>query len=261
VSQARQIRAPAGPTTALAPQTGHSPRSSSENQERASTSGGSRLTLSRLGRRFIAGIGRRTYPTLSRVLLELGARGGVLAAYRSCRQRVRRLRFVAEEPEKATAADCSCQCAHAEALGTSRSGLVELPRLSSGLLSEQCANSPVDVGINEGAFTRQQTTRADDALTGLEPRLVQALDRVSIALAMTAMAKVGASTTFSMTTNRFRNLPHLGSSHLGLAVVGRLRRGCPVSDQANDHCACRLSALLRRPEPPTPDGWAKARGA
>jgi hypothetical protein len=71
VSQARQIRAPAGPTTALAPQNGHSPRSSSENQERASTSGGSRLTLPRLGHRFSPGIGRKTYPTLSRVLLKL----------------------------------------------------------------------------------------------------------------------------------------------------------------------------------------------
>ena len=70
VSQARQIRAPAGPTTALAPQNGHSPRSSSENQERASTSGGSWLTLPRLGRRFSPGIGRKTYPSLSRVLLK-----------------------------------------------------------------------------------------------------------------------------------------------------------------------------------------------
>ncbi len=82
VSQARQIRAPAGPTTALAPQNGHSPRSSSENQERASTSGGSRLTLARLGRRVSHGIGRKTYPTLSRVLLKLGARAASLLRIR-----------------------------------------------------------------------------------------------------------------------------------------------------------------------------------
>jgi hypothetical protein len=38
---------------------------------KASTSGGSRLTLPRLGRRFSPGIGRKTYPSLSRVLLKL----------------------------------------------------------------------------------------------------------------------------------------------------------------------------------------------
>jgi len=78
VSQARQIRAPVGPTTARSPQNGHSPRSSSENQERASTSGGSRLTPPRLGRGFSHGIGRKTHPTLSRVLLKLKARAASL---------------------------------------------------------------------------------------------------------------------------------------------------------------------------------------
>jgi hypothetical protein len=58
------------------------------------------------------------------------------------------------------------------------------------------------LGIYEGAFSRQQTTRADDAVSCLEPRLVQALDRVSIALAMTAIAKGRRLDHYSMTTNR-----------------------------------------------------------
>jgi len=88
-------------------------------------------------------------------------------------------------------------------------------------------NSSVDLGINEGAFSRQQTTRADDAFPCLEPRLVQALDRVSIALAMTALAKGRRLDHVLHDDQPGPHLPHLGSSHLGVTVAGRLRRGCP----------------------------------
>jgi len=97
----------------------------------------------------------------------------------------------------------------------SRSGLVELPLLSSGLLSEHGADSPVDLGIYEGAFSRQQTTRADDAVSCLEPRLVQALDRVSIALAMTAITKGRRLDHLLHDDQRHPHLP-LRSSQLGL---------------------------------------------